>query len=163
MSDDARHRFKASGFVRAPFGTTFGLDYSYRSGSAYNVTANVPPFSGYGTLFVEPRGSRRTDDLQQLDMQILHEFTFGRVRAGLVASVFNVFNSETATTIGGSIGNYASCRAGTDTNCIANPLFASGDDTRPGFEQLRISSTTFGQETAWQRPRRYEVGIRFEF
>lgn len=162
LSDDAKHRVKAAGFVRAPWGTTLGVDFSYRSGLPYNVTANLPPFSGYGTVFVEPRGSRETPSLTQLDLQVLHEFNIGRVQMGLIAAVFNALDSETATTIGGSIGNYGNCRT-TDTRCIDNPLFASGDDTRPGFERLRITSTTFGTETAWQRPRRYEVGLRFEF
>ncbi|HEX6976016.1 MAG TPA: TonB-dependent receptor, partial [Vicinamibacterales bacterium] len=169
MSDDARNRVKASGFVRAPFGTTLGIDYSWRSGAAYSVTAATPPNAAYGTLYVEPRGSRRTPSLQQLDMQVMHELTFGRVKAGLVASVFNVFNSETATSIGGSIGTYANCRtsgATIDANCIANPLWQNGETRTPAtgsYEKLRISSTTFGKETAWQRPRRYEVGVRFEF
>jgi len=160
LSDDARHRFKASGFVRAPFGTTFGVDFSWRSGLAYSVTAANPTnAAGYGVLFIEERGSRRTDSLSQLDMQVLHEFNLGRVRAGLVASVFNVLNSETALTKGGSIGNYAACRAGTDTVCFDNPL--AGEPGAPA--QLRLNSTTFGTELTWQRPRRYEVGIRFEF
>ncbi len=163
LSDDARHRVKASGFVRAPFGTTFGFDFNYRSGLPRNITANLPPFSGYGTLFVEPRGSRRGPDLTQLDMQVLHEFNIGRIRFGLIGSIFNVLNSETALTLGNSIGNYANCRPGTDAVCIDNPLFAEGFDTRPGFDKLRVTSTSFNQETSWQRPRRYEVGVRFEF
>ena len=162
LSDDARHRFKASGFARAPFGTTFGFDYTYRSGLAYNTTAALPPTAQYGALFVEERGSRRLDSLSQLDMQIMHEFTFGRVKAGLVGSVFNLFNSETATSVGTSIGNYASCRT-TDTVCFDNPLFGTEAETRPEFERLRLNSTSYGVESVWQRPRRYEVGVRFEF
>jgi len=163
LSDDARHRIKASGFARAPFGTTFGFDFNYRTGLPRNVTANLPPTAQYGTLFVEPRGSRRTPDLTQLDLQVQHEINVGRVRMGLIGAIFNVLNSETALTFGNSIGNYANCRPGTDAVCIDNPLAAIGYDTRPGFERLRVSSTSFDQELTWQRPRRYEVGVRFEF
>ena len=152
---------KASGFLRAPFGTTFGFDYNYNSGLAYSVTANRPPNFGYGTLSVEPRGSRRLDDVHRMDLQVQHEFVLGRVRMGLIASVLNLFNSETAIERGTSIGNYASCRA-TDPVCIDNPLFGSGED-RVGFERLRVSSATFDQPISWQRPWRYEVGVRFEF
>jgi hypothetical protein len=185
LSDDARHRVKASGFVRAPWGTTIGIDSTWRSGASYSVTsglstaaANNPCFAinpaaactgtnighlgpGYGTLFLEPRGSRRVDSLTQLDLQLMHEFTFGRVRAGLIGSIFNVLNTETATGIGGSIGTYAPC--GTSTNCIDNPLFGTSAENRPTHQRLAVASTTFGTETSWQRPRRYEVGVRFEF
>ena len=163
LSDDARHRVKASGFVRAPFGTTLGVDATWRSGLAYNHTASLTAGNaiGYGTIFLEPRGSRRTDSLSQIDMQLMHEFTFGRVRAGLIGSVFNVLNTETATSIGGSIGNYAAC--GTAAVCFDNPLFGTAAENRPGFERLRVNNTTYGNELSWQRPRRYEVGVRFEF
>lgn len=179
LSDDARHRYKASGFVRAPWGTTFGFDYLYRTGLPVNTTATITTSAngntrflnpdgtvahvgpGYGTLFLEPRGSNRTDDLQQLDMQVLHEFTFGRVRAGLVASVFNVLNSETALTLGSSIGNYGPCVA-TSRFCIDNPAFGISEN-RASHRQLGVSSASYGTETSWQRPRRYEVGVRFEF
>ncbi len=194
LSDDATHRFKASGFLRAPWGTTVGIDYNWRSGAAYSVTAglaasnlnnalivkntalpagtgagqrrnaaNIATYgAGYGTVFIEERGSRRTDSLQQLDMQIMHEFTLGKVRLGLIGSIFNVINSETPLTIGGSIGTYAAC--GTSANCIDNPLYGvPGGENDPDYARLAVASTSFGTETSWQRPRRYEVGVRFEF
>ena len=168
MSDDARHRVKASGFVRAPFGTTLGIDATWRSGLAYNHTATLTAGNaiGYGVVFLEPRGSRRTDSLSQLDMQLMHEFTIGRTRLGLIGSIFNVLNTETATSIGGSIGNYANCRttgATIDTVCFDNPIFGTAAENRAGFERLRLNNTTYGTELSWQRPRRYEVGVRFEF
>ena len=174
LSDDARHRVKASGFVRAPFGTVVGVDFNWRSGLARNITTALaagtatgttgcPVCAGYGTLFLEPRGSQRTDSLTQLDLQLMHELTFGRVRAALIGSVFNVLNSETPLTIGGSIGTYASCPAGTTARCFDNPLFGTVAESRPEYRQLRLNSSTFDQETSWQRPRRYEVGVRFEF
>ena len=164
LSDDATNRIKASGFVRAPFGTTLGIDATWRSGLAYNETATLTAGNaiGYGVVFLNPRGSQRTDSLTQLDMQLMHEFTFGRVRAGLIGSIFNVLNTETATSIGGSIGNYANCRT-TDTVCFDNPIFGTAAENRPGYERLRLNNTTYGTELSWQRPRRYEVGVRFEF
>jgi hypothetical protein len=186
LSDDARHRFKASGFVRAPWGTTVGVDYNWRSGAAYNLTATLGaaaannavllidpngPVSnanlahlgpGYGLVFVEERGSRRTDAAHQLDLQLMHEFTFGRVRAGLIGSVFNVLNTETPLTIGGSLGSYTPCTGAAGVECFDNPLFGVAEN-RPTYRRLANASTSFGTETSWQRPRRYEVGVRFEF
>jgi hypothetical protein len=159
LSDDARHRIKASGFVRAPFGTTFGVDYSWDSGTPYTVTASAPP-AGYGTLYVEPRGSRRLPDFHQLDLQIQHPLNFGRVKAGLIAAVYNVFDTEIATDVDSSIGDYTECSAVNGTDCLANPLSGVTADAAPGIQVVR---NTFGESTSFQRPRRYEVGIRFEF
>ena len=159
LGDDARHRVKASGFVRAPFGTTFGVDYQWDSGTPWTVTAANPP-AGYGTLYVEPRGSRRFADFQQLNLSVQHDLTFGRVRAGLIAAVYNVLNSETETGISNSIGEYTECDAVNGTDCLANPLHNVVDGAAPGLE---VVSANFGQAISWQRPRRYEVGIRFEF
>ena len=171
LSDDARHRFKASGFVRAPFGTTFGLDGYYQSGVPDNVTANLGVLgapAGYGTLFVIPRGDRRTDSLYRLDFQAMHEFTFGRVRMGLIGTVYNLLGTDIVTDLGSNIGGYAACAGGAVVDaedaragdCVANPLFAT-DNTQP--QNLAVTSTTYGLPLDGQRPRRYEVGLRFEF
>ena len=43
---------------------------------------------------------------------------------------------------------------------FANPLFGAEDGWAPG---VLVSSPTLNQAIAWQTPRRYEIGIRFEF
>jgi outer membrane receptor protein involved in Fe transport len=188
LSDDSRHRLKASGFVRAPFGTTFGLDGYYQTGLPRNYTMTLgnpnavagPVYSGspvgfYGTVFLEPRGSERHDDLYRLDFQALHEFTFGRVRMGLIGTVYNILGTDIITSRGGSIGSYTACPAGTPvvdlsdatpsvggvpTSCVANPLAG----VVPGVTSaVAVSSTSINTELDSQRPRRYEVGLRFEF
>jgi hypothetical protein len=172
LTDDARHRFKVAGFVTAPFGTTFGVDYVYRTGVPDNVTASISggpgqPASG-GTLFVIPRGERRLPSAQQLDLQVVHELTLGRFTVGLIGSVFNVFSSETVTDLGSNIGAYSACTTGTvvdardavQGNCVANPLFGQ---LAGAPAALRVTSSTFNQALDWQQPRRYEMGVRFEF
>ena len=171
LSDDARHRFKASGFVRAPFGTTFGLDGFWESGVPDNVTANLGVLgapAGYGTLFVAPRGTRRLDAQHRLDFQAMHEFTFGRVRMGLIGTVYNLLGSDLVTDLGSNIGGYAACDGGTVKDvedarlgdCVANPLFGIDQDAPAA---LAVTSSSFGEALDTQRPRRYEIGIRFEF
>lgn len=181
LSDDARHRVKASGFIRAPFGTTFGLDGFWESGSPDDVTADLGVLdapAGYGTLFLLPRGTRRLESLHRLDFQAVHEFDLGKLNVGLIASVHNLLGSDAVTNLGSSIGGYSPCtgidgigrgpvvdavdaRAG---DCVANPLWGveHGED-RPEYRNLYVSSTSFGLPTDGQRPRRYEVGLRFEF
>jgi hypothetical protein len=166
LSDDARHRIKASGFVRAPFGTTFGLDYSYESEMPDNITIGssaASPF--YGTVFAIPRGSRRVPSIQQLDMQIIHEFNLGATKLGLIGVVYNVFGTETVTDLGSNVGGYSECDNVTAQaasahvgDCIANPLADVG-----GSAGVLVSSGTLNQPIAWQTPRRYEIGFRFEF
>ena len=172
LTDDARHRVKASGFVTAPFGTTFGVDYIYRTGVPDNVTSSISGAPGQpangGTLYVLPRGERRLPSAQQLDLQVVHELTFGRTTVGLVGSVFNVFSSETVTDLGGNIGGYSACTTGTVVdardavagNCVANPLFGQ---VAGAPAALKVTSSTFNQALDWQQPRRYELGVRFEF
>src|SRR5205085_10376514 len=113
--DDARHRVKVDGFVRAPFGLIVGANWYWDSGLPYNVTATcpsanvtlaaicpyvpgaaqVPANLESGTIFVEPRGSRRLSPFKQLDLQLQKNFTFGGQTFGLIGSVFNVMNKAT--------------------------------------------------------------------
>jgi len=155
LSDDATHRVKASGFVKVPWDVTLGLNYQWDTGTPYNMTAASPPNAGYGTYFVEDRGSRRIPHFNQLDLQLQKDFNVGGVSFGLIGSVNNVIGTEIPLTVGNSIGTYGVCRA-TDTRCTPAGSGING-------ESLRITSTTFGIPTTWQRPRRYEVGLRFEF
>jgi hypothetical protein len=149
LSDDARHRFKLDGYVRAPFGFILGANWYWDSGTPYNVTATcpntanatlsaicpfypgLPPVNANlesGTIFVEQRGSRRLPHYKQLDMEVRRNFTFGGQTVSLIGSVFNVMNKETV------IG-----RNGTFTSAV------------------------FTTSNAWQRPRRFEIGARYEF
>jgi len=164
LSDDATHRVKASGFVKMPWDVTLGVDYRFDTGTPYNMTATNPRYpgpggvttgAGYGTYFVEPRGSRRLPHFNQLDLQLQKDFNFGGVSFGLIGSVLNVIGTEIPLTVGTSIGTYGACRA-TDTRCTPAGSGLNG-------ESLRITSTTFGLPTTWQRPRSYEAGVRFEF
>lgn len=181
LSDDARHRVKASGFVRAPFGTTFGLDALYETGTPDDATMalgdlNVDPDGGayagnpsafYGTVFVLPRGERRLPDRHRLDFQAMHEFTLGRVKMGLIGTIYNLLDSDIVTDLGSTIGTYEACdgpivaatkaRAG---DCIANPLAGIVEGAPAG---VAVTNTSFNVPVDSQLPRRYEFGLRFEF
>ena len=89
-----------------------------------------------------------------------HELKVGRFRPAVVAAVYNVLGSEIATSKNGSIGDYSECDAVNGTTCLANPLYGVLDGAAPGVE---VVSTSFGQTADWQHPRRYELGVRFEF
>lgn len=159
LSDDARDRINASGYYRLPLDFTVGANWYWDSGVAYNVTqtasrtAVTGVFLPYGTYYIEPRGSRRLPHFHQLDLQLQKDFRVGPVKAGLIGTIYNVLNSELPTTINGNAGSRA----------IADPttgrLFLDPDQVA-GPNRL---SPTFGQYTSFQRPRRYEAGVRLEF
>ncbi len=134
LSDDARHRFKIDGYYRFPWDITFGTHFYWDNGIPYNITTTD---AVYSVRYLEPRGSRRMPHFYQWDAQVQKDFLLGPVRVGLIGSVYNVLNTEIATLRDGSVGS-SSDIAGAD-----NP--------------------NFNLNTAYQRPRRYEVGFRLEF
>ena len=149
QADDAADRVKVNGYYQFPWQITLGGSFNWDSGTPWNVTkANA---AGFGTEFLEPRGSRRFPHFHQLDLQLQKDFTVGPVKAGLIASVINVMNKELPTGINGNAGSRAIAKDG--------KLFIDPDQVA-GANRL---APTFGRYTSFQRPRRYEAGIRFEF
>jgi hypothetical protein len=117
LADDREHRVKLNGYTRLPWDTVLGFDATWLSGQALDVIADcgallgadagelsaigvdpgVVAFCGNetsGDMFLEPRGSRRGDDLMQLDVQLTKGFQLGRYRLEAVGSVFNLLDSE---------------------------------------------------------------------
>jgi hypothetical protein len=94
LSDDRRHRLKVNGYVDLPRNFTLGVDGSWASPAAFSKTEPAAP---YGTLFLEPRGSRRGTDYYALDLELRKGFEAGRARAALIATVFNVLDHEGET------------------------------------------------------------------
>lgn len=149
--DDTRNRFKLNGFYRFPWAITAGLSSFWESSSPWTVTKTDP--AGFGTEFLEPRGSRRFTHFYQVDAQLQKDFQIGPVKAGLIASVLNVLNTELPT----GINTNAGTRAITDP---ATGRLYIDPNQQTGANRL---SPTFTRYTSFQRPRRYEAGVRFEF
>lgn len=97
LPDDARHRFRVFGSYRIPFiETHLSANYFFRTGLPYTVTR---PSTFGGTIFQEPRGSSRTEDLHQLDMGLEKQFNlFGTLSVSAIGQVRNVLDHEAATT-----------------------------------------------------------------
>jgi Carboxypeptidase regulatory-like domain/TonB dependent receptor len=154
LSDDAKDRVKLNGYARLPWDITLGGSFYWDSGLAWNVTRTTPTIGG--TLFLEPRGSRRLPHFHQLDLQLQKDFQISKFRFGIIGSVFNVMNKELPLTINGNAGTLARWTTAADPNSglFIDPNQVSGPN--------RLAAT-FGQYQTFQRPRRYEVGVRFEF
>jgi len=87
-----------------------------------------------GWMFLEPRGSHRGNSNSQLDLSLTYRLNLGKVGVELIGSVVNVLNTEQGL-------EFPVCE---DVN-------GCGGDY------------AFGDATAWQNPRRFEVGFRIEF
>jgi hypothetical protein len=121
LGGDFRHFVKLNGYLQLPLDFTIGLGAIYRSAGALNVWTPCremffpddsglaelerlgidynemlqycqSPSSGWITL--EPQGSRRGEDLWQLDLQASKGFRVGSVRLVGIVSVFNAFSEE---------------------------------------------------------------------
>ena len=150
-ANDAKDRVKFNGYYRFPWDITAGASYYWDSGTPWSVTQTNA--AGFGTVFLEPRGSRRFPDYHQLDMQLQKDFKVGPATIGLIGSVLNVLNKEIATGINGNAG----------TRAITDPTTGKlyiDPNQQTGANRL---SATFGRFTSFQRPRRYEAGVRIEF
>jgi len=171
LSDDVRNRVKLNGYVRFPLDFTLGVGQywddglpwtPFQSSSTFSATHYVAP-PGYNTIntFLEPRGDRRLPSFSQTDLQLQKDFRFNNVKFGVIGSVFNVFNKETPIGVNGNAGS----RAITDPS--TGQVFIGTGTTSTGapYQQAGVNrvAATFGLANSWQRPRRYEAGIRFEF
>ena len=91
------HRTIAIPQAKGPGDRGFRLELTVRAvGIDYDQMLQYCQNSSSGTIFLEPRGSRRGGDLWQLDLQLSKGFWIGRVRLIAIASIFNVFSEEAA-------------------------------------------------------------------
>lgn len=149
--DDTKDRVKVNGYYSLPWQFTLGGSYYWDNGSPWSVTQTNA--AGFGTVFLEPRGSRRLPHFHQLDLQLQKDFNVGPVKLGLIGSVLNVLNTEIGLTINGNAGT----RAITDP---ATGKLLIDPNQQTGANRLAAG---FRRYTSFQRPRRYEAGVRIEF
>lgn len=107
VSIDPTHEVKVSGTYRVPWVGGFNVSgtYLYRSGRAWARRIN----SGFGdalsqgseTIFAEPRGSRRLDAVNTLDLRVEKTFPLGSNQrsVGVYFDIFNLTNQGVALTI----------------------------------------------------------------
>jgi hypothetical protein len=107
---DPTHQVKLQGTYLVPrLNLSFSGNYTYNSGDRYTLRSRCILVDGdcysfnQGTVrvFGEPRGSRKTDDLSQLDLRAEWYKELGGAdgRIGLFVDVFNVFNREQVTEV----------------------------------------------------------------
>jgi hypothetical protein len=109
--------------------------YRYITGAAWGRRAGIRGLDqGSETVRIEPRGTRRVDALNNVDLRVEKTFKFGQQSrtAGVFLDVFNVNNQ--------GIPDSESSRPYTDT-----------------------SGSSFGDPRVWIDPRLARLGVRFTF
>jgi len=96
LSDDRRHRVKLNGYFILPANFTLGVDAFWSSAFAFAESQSALN-AGYGTEYLEPRGSRRASNNYQLDLSVTYRLNLGQVGVELIGSVVNVLDSERVT------------------------------------------------------------------
>jgi hypothetical protein len=92
---DHGHRIKINGFVELPWDLLLGLAGYWSSELRWTPQR---PFRGFGgSIYTEPRGSRKEDGLYGLDLQLSKGIRIGRTRLQLIGTVYNSLDSEQPT------------------------------------------------------------------
>ena len=134
---DFTHQFKLEGSYRLPIwgGIEFSAVQMVVTGGAYGRTITVTGLAqGNETIRVEPRGTRRTETLNELDLRIVKTIPFGRRSQSVSVFVegFNMLNQ------------------GTSITRFSNPVFEA-------------SGSNFGLPRSWIDPRTAQVGLKLAF
>ena len=132
---DYTNQVKLEGTYRVPFLGGFNVSsvYRYITGLAWSRTATIRTLAqGSESVRIEPRGSRRTDPVNNVDLRFEKTFPLGSSarQAGVYLDIFNVNNQ-------GVIDN--SSRSGV----------------------IEASGSTFGNPNVWVLPRLLRLGFRF--
>ena len=147
LSDDARHRVKVDGYVKVPYGLILGANWYWDSGTPYNVTASCPtslvpacPTFPLGSVGI-PDGTKENGTF------------FVEPRGSRRLSHFKELDlqlQKNFTLRGQTIG------------LIGSVFNVMNKETVVGRNGT-FTSSLFTTSNAWQRPRRYEIGARYEF
>ncbi len=98
---DIPHQVKVQGTVVLPWDINLSIYYSFLSGLTYSDYVKVfmpDPEGGEHDIMPNAMGSKRLPDEHNLDVQLEKIFTLaGRLKLGVMASAFNIFNASTVT------------------------------------------------------------------
>jgi len=96
LSTDRPHAVEVQGLYRFNFGTSVGVNTSYRTGGSNTTNAQ------YNGVYFYPNGRddmERSPDLTQTDLYLAHTFKFGGFGLELSVNVLNLFDEDSATWI----------------------------------------------------------------
>jgi hypothetical protein len=101
------HQFKLIGAYIFPWDITVSTFVSYMSGNPWNRIHLVYTPEVYATINAEPKGSRRTPGIFNVDLNVRKTFRFSKtISLDIAAQISNLFNSGTITRYYQMTGNY---------------------------------------------------------
>jgi hypothetical protein len=97
LTIDPTHMVKIQGSMVLPLDINVGFNFSHITGNTYNKWIRVDNIAQRATnILADPAGSMyRYPDRTNLDLRIQKDFRIGKVRVGVLADAFNLFNSGT--------------------------------------------------------------------
>ncbi len=99
------HLLKFAGSYQFPYGINLGGFVRYQSGAPWTRQAIAEDLTQGGvTVRVEPRGSQRLDGVFTVDLRLSKVFRLPKGNLEAMWDVFNLFNANTVTDIGTTIG-----------------------------------------------------------
>jgi hypothetical protein len=88
--------FKLSGSYQVPYDVILAGFFRAQTGQPFPRTLVVGDLNqGTATIFAEPVGSTRLDNVYTLDLRVEKKLNFARSALGLSLDIFNVFNANT--------------------------------------------------------------------
>ncbi|MCK4308052.1 TonB-dependent receptor [candidate division WOR-3 bacterium] len=97
LQSDRRWVFKFQAGYTFPWGILASVNYVYWTGNPYNNFVRVFDLNyvSYKRVFAEPRGKKRFDTLNKLDLRIQKTFNlYSTVRLHVMLDIFNVLNDD---------------------------------------------------------------------
>ncbi len=147
---DPTHQIKIQGswilprFGILPFDLQLNAYYFYQTGNTYTRLVRTPSlYQGRKWIFAEPRGSRRVDNYNNLDIRLETQVPLYNGKLGLMLDVFNVLNYA------GVRGRYA------------RTLYRNPKDY-PDIDPIYLGQQ-FGRINGIDQGRSIRIGIRYSF
>ncbi|MGQ9617450.1 MAG: TonB-dependent receptor [Candidatus Aminicenantia bacterium] len=148
---DPTHQIKIQGsyvlprFGILPFDLQINAYYFYQTGNTYTRIFTTPYYHKNVRIrpFAEPRGSRRLDSYNNLDIRLETQFNLFKGKLGLIFDMFNVLN-------------YAGVRGRYVRTIFRNPK------AYPGVDSAFLGSQ-FDRITSIDQGRSFRLGIRYSF
>jgi outer membrane receptor protein involved in Fe transport len=173
LNTDRPHAVELFGIYRFNFGTTVGVNTSWRNGTPMSTDA------AYNGVNYFPNGRNdqgRTPNLTQTDLRVSHPFKIGDFELEFNVNVNNLFDEDTVT-------RYQNATYRTDVCTVNKPACDTtnswyfGDlvpydyntmmknyrDTQLAAGKTDPQNPFAGKEITWQGPRTIRLGVKFSF
>ncbi|MCX6550515.1 MAG: TonB-dependent receptor plug domain-containing protein, partial [Acidobacteria bacterium] len=158
LSTDRPQQFKINASYSFNFGLTAGVFFQAMSGAP--VTPNLGVNSALVTHPAGRGGAGRLPSFTQTDLSLNYNVKVtGRVRAGLVFNILNLFNQDTA------IRKFQNMLPGQGVITVPKTQYFQGYDYLAYYNALPAASKDprFLMEDRFQAPRSARISVKFDF